>query len=89
MFAQWVALHLLNKISQPQGVLHNSLWDAVEWCHSEGIFDDVHHRVFRHINRLGNAAKHLPTLEHGLGQHQGHRRGQAQIVLRELVAQFR
>ena len=88
MFAQWVALHLLNKMSQPQGVLHNSLWDAVEWCHSEGIFDDVHQRVFRHINSLGNAAKHLPTLEHGLGQHQGHRRGQAQLVLRELVAQF-
>jgi hypothetical protein len=87
MFAQWVALHLLNKTSQPQGVLHNSLWDAIEWCYSEDIFDDVHRRVFRHINSLGNAAEHLPTLEHGLGQDQGHRRGQVRLVLRELAAQ--
>jgi len=90
MFAQWVALQLLNETSQLEGVLHDSLAAAVEWCHVRGIVDALHQRVFLHLNRLGNAAKHLPALMHGGGLHssRGPIVAESHRVLRELAAQL-
>ena len=88
MFAQWVALQLLNEMSRLEGVQHNGLWEATQWCYKCNIFDDMHLRVFKHINGLGNAAKHLPMFDHGDERHGAHVGGKAYQALRTLASQL-
>ena len=79
----------MNEMSQLEGVLHDNLSEAVEWGSHCRILDATHKRVFQNINRLGNAAKHMPTVSQGL---QPTERGAAVAVshqvLRDMVAQL-